>query len=52
MKLDNQILLEFYIELQELITEREGMIVQNTILQHNGRPPGYVKYSFDKLGEK
>lgn len=49
MKLDDQHVLELRCELEELITEREGMIIENTTREIRGESWPYGKEDFESL---
>jgi len=52
MKLEPQLVLELRCELEELITEREGMIAENQQRAFLGQAMAYCDDSFSDLGAK
>lgn len=52
MKLDDQHLLELRCELEELITEREGMLAENCTKQGGESAPAYGEDAFFDLQGK
>lgn len=52
MKLEDQQCLELRCELEELITEREGMIAENYTREGGGSAPAYGEEAFFDLQNK
>ncbi len=52
MKINEQLLLEFRLEMEEAITEREGMIAENLQRVYIGQSMAYVEDSFLLLQNK
>ena len=51
-KLSEQVLLEFRCRLEELMTQREGMVAENSRRQFLGQGTAYDDESFQELGQQ